>query len=539
MNLNYPALKLLYISILIVNIKSYIVIPLKSTDDLYFSKLSKKDITINNKDIINEIFHKCIFNVLYTDLIIGEPNQKSTAFILQDNFGFYFYEEFSTKELKELGYDNYNFYLKNKSKSIIRSDELSYNQSFWTYLNYEEDLYLYKFNNNKILNIEKFEEEKLSKTEEKIHFIYSIRNSSKIPNETDFINMEKKFQKEKEELRKLNFTNFSYFSIGLNFITRRSYHITTSFIDEFYSKKEISNKEWSIYYINSNKSFLKNNANNYNSFLIIGSSPHIYFSNIFKEVQKFSTYSEKYSWSNAPTLTFYDIYSKINETNVQLVNYDKRVELDFNFGLIKATWYTKTILDRIYFTNLINQGKCFESQLNMTEYTYYIYYYCDKNKITKEDINSFPGVNFHHNEFSYIFELNAEDLFETYGNIIIFKIVFDTSSYWVLGKLFLTKYFLSYDDDNKKIYFYNKNYGENDNNDINTNDNDKNKYFIIQLILIICGVIIFTILGFFIGKFIYNKRKVSTQELSDIENDDNLINKENIDTNDDGNKLIP
>ena len=124
MNLNYPALKLLYISILIVNIKSYIVIPLKSTDDLYFSKLSKKNITINNKDIINEIFHKRIFNVLYTDLIIGEPNQKSTAFILQDNFGFYFYEEFSTKELKELRYDNYNFYLKNKSKSINRSDEL-------------------------------------------------------------------------------------------------------------------------------------------------------------------------------------------------------------------------------------------------------------------------------------------------------------------------------------------------------------------------------------------------------------------------------
>jgi hypothetical protein len=107
MNLNYPALKLLYISILIVNIKSYVVIPLKSTDDLYFSKLSKKYISINDKDIINEIFHKYIFNVLYTDLIIGEPNQKSTAFILQDNFGFYFYEEFSTKELKELGYDNY------------------------------------------------------------------------------------------------------------------------------------------------------------------------------------------------------------------------------------------------------------------------------------------------------------------------------------------------------------------------------------------------------------------------------------------------
>ena len=223
-----------------------------------------------------------------------------------------------------------------------------------------------------------------------------------------------------------------------------------------------------------------------------------------------------------------------------MVNYDKRVELDFNFGLIKATWYMKNILDSKYFSKLIKQGKCFESQINKTEYTYYAYYYCDKNKITNEDLNSFPGIYFKHNEFSFIFELNAEDLFETYGNIIIFKIVFDTSSHLVLGKIFLTKYLFSYDDESKKIYFYNKNYGKEDNNDIETNDNNKNKYFTIQIILIICGVIVFAIIGFFIGKFIYNKKKIPTQELSDIEKDDNFINNENnIDNNNDENKLIP
>ena len=51
---------LLIISIVIEYGMSYIVIPLKSTDDLYFSKLSKNDISINDKEIINEIFHKSI-----------------------------------------------------------------------------------------------------------------------------------------------------------------------------------------------------------------------------------------------------------------------------------------------------------------------------------------------------------------------------------------------------------------------------------------------------------------------------------------------
>ena len=523
---------LLIISIVIEYGMSYIVIPLKSTDDLYFSKLSKNDISINDKEIINEIFHKSIYNILYTDLIIGEPNQKATAFIFQENHGFYFYEEFSAKELKELGSSNYNFYVKDKSETIIHSDELNYEHSFWTYLSYEELLYIFKFDEDEIFDIEKFGYKKLSKTDKRIHFLYSIRNASKIPNSTDFINMEKKFQKEKEELRKLNFTNFSYFSIGLHFGTKSTIHEIKSFIDEFYSKNELNNKEWTIYYPNNKKSIKKNN-NNFNAFLIIGSSPHICLSNIFNKNQLFSTYSEKYFYSNTPTLSFYDIYTKIDNNIISFAKFSKTVELNFNFGLIRATWYAKTILQEKYFSNLIDQGKCFESKLNKSEYTYYAYFYCDKNKITKEEINNFPGIYFHHTEFSYIFELNCNDLFETFGNIIIFKIVFDTSNYLVLGKIFLTKYMFSFDEEDKKIYFYNKNYGDNEENDLN--DHEKNNYLIIQVISIIIGIIIFSILGFFIGKFFYNKKKIITHELDDIEDENFIYN----DTNNIQNKLIP
>ena len=77
MSFNKLQIIILNISILLVYIKSYIIIPLKSTDDLYFSQLSQTDLSINNKEKINEIFSKYINNVLYTDLVMGEPNQKA------------------------------------------------------------------------------------------------------------------------------------------------------------------------------------------------------------------------------------------------------------------------------------------------------------------------------------------------------------------------------------------------------------------------------------------------------------------------------
>ena len=102
--------------------------------------------------------------------------------------------------------------------------------------------------------------------------------------------------------------------------------------------------------------------------------------------------------------------------------------------------------------------------------------------------------------------------------------IFDTSGGWILGKEFLKKYMLSFDDGDKKIYFYNKNYDVSEDNNYNTND--KNKFSTIKIILIIVGVIIFGITGFFIGKCIYNKKKIVSHELDDIE-DDNFVNEEN------------
>ena len=532
MSFNNLIIILIYISIFLTYINTYIIIPLKSTDELYFSALSESELSINNNEKNSEIFSKYINNVLYTDLVVGEPNQKATAFLSQDEYGFNFYEEFSTKELKELGSKNYNFYLKNLSKTISHTDGYNYEHSFWSYLSHEDFLYLYKYNDKDIFSIEELYNKKITKTENKIHFIYTIRNSSKIPNETDFIKIQKNFEKEQDELRKLNFTNFSYFSIGLKFGNKNSAGITKSFIEEFFTKKEITNKKWNIYY-SKNKDHNNKNNNKYNIFLIIGSLPHIYFSNIFNEIEQFCTYSEKSIFSDKPTLSFYDIYTNINNNTISLTKFDRTTEINFNFGLISASWYAKNILEKKYFNNLIQQGKCFESRINKTGYSYYVYFYCDKNKITKEEIKKFPGIYFKHTEFSYIFEFNSDDLFENFGDIIIFKMIFDSSNKWVLGKLFLTKYMLSFDDEDKKIYFYNKNYDDNNHD----NNNDKNKYSTILIIPIIFGVFLFGILGFFIGKYFYKKEKIITHELEDIEEGNSVVN-ENKDYDFNQEKLI-
>ena len=74
-------------------------------------------------------------------------------------------------------------------------------------------------------------------------------------------------------------------------------------------------------------------------------------------------------------------------------------------------------------------------------------------------IENFPTLYFKHTKFNYTFELDYKDLFLKIGKKIFFMIIFPYSyiEHFELGKIFLKKYFFSYDADKKMIYFYNKN----------------------------------------------------------------------------------
>ena len=519
MILKYFNYFLLCLCLQIKIVELYIVIPLKSTDNLYFSKKNKY-ITINDIDSISKLFTKLVNNTLYTDLIVGEPKQEATAFLSTEEYGFTFYEEFSTKELKELDINKYNEYNLNNSESIVPTDELNFNFSFWEYLSYEEPFFMHKFNDTEIFSIEKFNSKERTKINN-IHFLYAIRHSEKVFNTSNFIEFEKKYQSEKDELRKLNYTSFSYFYIGLQLGGRNHYQIVKNILGELLSKKEVSLRDWSIYFPEdslNNKNII-NNSSDFIAYLILGSKPELYLPNKYKEQDAFYTYSEGYDWTYVALIHLYKSYFKMNGTIINIHKFDFKAKLDFNFDIIKGTSYCKYLLEESFFNPLIKEGKCFQSKISKMNYAFYDYFYCDKNKISQNELSKFPTLFFHHIEFSNIFELTYEDLFESVDDVIIFKIVFDMSNEWTFGRLFLKKYMFSYNDDSKKIAFYNTKYQTNEDKDEQNLQKKKSYYFYIELIIIILLLFFFAFLGFYIGKIIYKKYKKDADELEEIDNE--------------------
>ena len=344
--------------------------------------------------------------------------------------------------------------------------------------------------------------------------MYGIRDSSKLYNTSDMIEFEKKYQESKNELRKLNYTSFSYFYIGLQLGSKFYTHNVKNIVGEFLSKHEITSSDWSIYFTDKNKN------NDYIGYLIIGSAPHQYLSNKYNENELFYTNSENFDWTWIASLSFYKIYIKSNnDTIIDLNKFQSKAKLDFNFNIIKGTWQSKTLLEELFFSSLINSNKCFELKINKNSYSYYYFFYCDKNKITKNDLIKFPTLFFHHIELANIFELTYEDLVETFDDIILFKIVFDNSNEWIFGRVFLKKYLFSYNDVSKKIYFYNRKYQEKAEKEKKSSEN----YFYVEIIVIIILVFVFTFLGFFVGKKIFQNFKKDANELENL-NDDEYYN---------------
>ena len=540
MLLKYFNYFLLYLFLQIKVVELHIVIPLKSTDNLYFSKKSKY-ITIDDIYSISKLFEKLVNNTLYTDLIVGEPKQEATAFLTTEEYGFTFYEEYSTKELKELDINYYNEYFRNKSESIVPSNELNFNFTFWEYLSYEEPFFMHKFNDTEIFSIENFNSKERTKINN-IHFLYAIRHSEKVPNTTSYIEFENRYQSTKDELRNLNYTSFSYFYLGLQVGGKKYYKDVKNILGELVSKKQVSFRDWSIYFpmdkLNNNN--IINNNSDYIAYLILGSKPELYLSNKYKEQDAFYTNSESYDSTYVALIHFYKSYFKVNEEIISINKFDLKAKLDFNFGIIKGTSYCKHLLEESFFNSLIKEGKCFQSKVSKISYAFYDYFYCDKNKISKNDLSKFPTLFFHHIEFSNIFELTYEDLFETVDDVIIFKIVFDMSNEWTFGKLFLKKYLFSYNDDSKKIAFYNTKYKENEEKDEKNLSKNNSYYYYIELVIIIFLLFFFAFLGFYIGKIIYKKYKKDADELEEIDNEQfNSMNKEQDNNNNyENNKLL-
>ena len=182
----------------------------------------------------------------------------------------------------------------------------------------------------------------------------------------------------------------------------------------------------------------------------------------------------------------------------------------------------KLIFDNIYITVFINHS-IVNIEIKIIKGKNKVYLYeiisCNKKKFTIKDIKELPTIYFYHYNFNYTFEMTYKELFKEINNNIFFLILNNIGTVnkdiWKLGKIFLYKYHFSFNQDSKKIVFYNIKSNSNlKRNKEKENLKNKNKFninFIFFLFYIICLFFVIYILN----KIIKKSRKMRVNELHD------------------------
>ena len=120
----------------------------------------------------------------------------------------------------------------------------------------------------------------------------------------------------------------------------------------------------------------------------------------------------------------------------------------------------------------------------------------------------------HNIAFNYSFVLNGKELFTEEDDKIEFQILIEIASSkteWKLGRIFLLKYQIVFDDDNSLIGFYKPNIKE------NNNIGEEIGIIILKLFMLCLAIIVFLFLAFLFYKKIslLTKRKKMANELED------------------------
>ena len=223
--------------------------------------------------------------------------------------------------------------------------------------------------------------------------------------------------------------------------------------------------------------------------------------------------------------------------------------IDINFGLIIGTNEYKKYIDDKIFNVLINKSICridiinyFSNNTNEKKFNNDYYAYSCYDKFFIGDIhprhpsinyyNYFPSLLLTSKKLEYNFELTNKDLFEhildRYYFLVIFKknINSKEKEIWYLGEPFYKKYSFTINPDAKTIGFYiqkdkniiikdknNNNITDKDNINIEKKKKEMNK--ILKIIIEIVVLISFSLIAYYIGVTVRERRKKRVNELKD------------------------
>ena len=444
----------------------YIIIPFK---------IYQEDLTQLNFE--SQIMSEFISNKIYFPIQIGKPYQNvygtvnSLEFELLMKKGDFFFRN-----------PNYSFDPGNSySFSVTAEKTLSYLDSFDS--SYVKDSFNFCVQYN-------IEQKKCEQYKEYImDFIYSKK--AKIDDT------------EKDDKGKNN-----YVEIGLNLKTH--YDTKYSLYKNLYENYFISNNAWFLYYFEKNS----DNTDQDDGIIVFGEEPNNFFKDqkLFNSSNIFYTsgINRNYDYTNYWSLVFNEVKMGSIDGKTEFL-FDSNVQgvINHNYKVIVGSEKYKEFIEDKFFNNIDN-NICFKKLLNDKFY----YYVCNSNLLTMEDIKKkFPIIYMKQIDLNYVFELNSEDLFIQRADKIYFLVVFNSKNptkSFLLGSIFLKKYFLYFDNNKNQIAFYQESIKNKKEVVIVHWYNSAGAMIFLTILFIIIGVACF-----FFGRKIYIRRKIRVNELED------------------------
>jgi hypothetical protein len=462
----------------------YISLPFKQKNP-YYRRYPPNYSSVN---FINDFFT----NNLLVDMNLGTPIQDINLVLKPSSSCFTFIEKMRSNNINK---NTISKYIPKKSLTFL----LNKNSRGMT----AEDLFLFKDENNKnIFN--------------NIHIPFSLElDLGEINEETEFIG-----------------------ELGLNSKFGLNDKNCPNFMSELKKKKDIKEKIFSLVYKHGTKGnlFIGNSLYNING--------DIYKKNNFFKINVIKD-KNGVKWNiNFDKLYIHDLYlegnntlsNKANEGKIYLNT--KQVNIKIDQKIMIGTSEYKKMIDNLYFNKLIKSNICKYEIVPFNSRNYYIYSCTALLFATFESVYPdddfyqepiyhylhFPSLIFQSDTLKYSFELKYEDLFQLSGGRFYFMVIFDSdeenknSQEWTIGEQFIKKHTFSFNIDRKSILFYNEkqfndNFEENDAIEYDNLEKKENKNIFI-IILIVAGIC-FSILSFYLGIKIRERRKKRANELRD------------------------
>ena len=393
-------IKLILLTLFLISIKSYIVLP--------FQELNTNNDAFKDVD---ELLSKFSYLKLYSNFFLGKtPSQ--CAFFYKPDIDFL---------------------------AMIK-DEKEYVKS-------SDNLNLINLNNNSHPVCETFH---FIMTEGEISSIYKEKNFQKIDIDA---NKYKSFSNINFMLTLPEYPPKEKYlgAIGLSY--PNSDYNKMNFINELKQKSIITSTIWSVDFPDLEEDTLKKGN------IIIGELPHIYKPDYY-DVEKYYKTKAKQS---TETYIGWDIKLEnayiSEESNQNSIAtscpYLNTISIEFGSYLMYAPKKLFEQLKLIYFDNLFDKGICDYKKIKTYD-DKIIIVFCEKKRFDFKYKVKFPTINFEVKEFGKL-ELNYKDVFINRGDKIYFMIAFlskGLENTIKMGQILLYKYKFTFDYDNKEIGFY-------------------------------------------------------------------------------------